>query len=97
MRRGACAAGAASLREIAFSLKNPFARGAATSSARSLDDFTLERPLPGPYAILSKAQNRPQTPDGFARLRSTSQLAASGLQEFILQTALTSARGLATA
>ena len=39
-------------------------------------------------------QNRPQTPEGFARLRSTSQHAASGLQEFILQTTLTSARGL---
>ena len=51
----------------------------------------------GGYAPLERfcnlLQNRPQTPDGFARLRSTSQHAASGLQEFILQTTLTSARG----
>ena len=56
-RYNECAAGAASLREIAFSLKNPFARWAATSSARSLSDFTLERPLPGPYAPLTAASS----------------------------------------
>ena len=83
----------AASREIAFSLKNPFARWAATSSARPLNDFKLERALLGPYTNLQRVANLSSIAGW---LRSTPFNFAAELldqQEFILLISFTCARG----
>jgi hypothetical protein len=56
-----------------LSPRDPFAQVAATSSARCLAFLTLKRAHTRPYTDLRFAQIRPQTPGGFAHLRSASR------------------------